>query len=247
MKRTALPRRTRAIAWGLGIASGFAALMTGTAVSQEPPPDKMAVTQDPAEDPRLVQQIPLVEAADSLASVAEEEELVRFQGVTIDHANGALLLSWFGGPIANDPLNFEIQEIRTAEEIPVIISRAEYRVSDLDAEAIRIMDLDPSRINGVRVTAAGPTDSYDGLIISVEPADLPLARDSIKSPFNLTFEAMPMVEPIRRWNDVPPFWAGAGADRYVGGDNPYEYCTPNFSVTAVVSPTQACARRSPAL
>ena len=222
------PKSRRLVQWGFLAALALAGASGGTALSQEftdekPPP----VTDDPLEDPRLVEQRPLLEAADSLDAIAEDREIGRFLSVRIDHERGGITVFVHDKAIKDAVFNSALREIELSDDIPVLIRFTEYTADELDAEARRILDLDPTQIDGVRVTAAGPTENYDGVIVSVDPADLSKAEQSIQSQYPLSFEGMALSEPIGRWDDVPPFWAGAGADRVA--DNGYEYCTPGFS------------------
>lgn len=168
---------------------GLGALTAG-ATSCQVTPDKQAVIHDRAEDPRLTGQIALVEAADELRHLANTNGLrQRFVGVEIDHARNGVIIYWYGAHDINAPVMREAIE-NLEPEIGVSVVQAAERPEALHAEARRIMGLEPGSINGVRVTGAGPNDRYDGLIVSVHPADVGLAPGSIKSRFDLHFEAM---------------------------------------------------------
>lgn len=165
-------------------------VLTGSAASCENTPDKQAVVHGRADDPRLTSQVALVEAADHLRHLAKTNGLhQRLVSVEIDHANSGVIIYWYGADDINAPVMHEAIE-KLEPEIAVSVIRTAERPEVLDAEAQRIMDLDPASINGVRITGAGPTARYDGLIVSVHPADMDLAPSSIKSEFDLHFEAM---------------------------------------------------------
>lgn len=215
---------------------------TAEGVKGEPP-----ITGGEPLDAASVAQLPLINAADEIMALVDEEGFAGFTGTRIDDATAAVVLLWKGQvpPSMNDL----VQEIRS-EGVRVDVRSTDYTLSELDAEARRIAALSPSRI-GVKITGVGPLDDYSGLQVSVEPGALAEAATAIKSAFPLRFAEMP--EPsftalFHRWNDFTPFWGGAMMDSgniLIG----YAYCSSGFGVrrsngTEALTTANHCGARS---
>lgn len=182
------------------------------------------VSQAPFEDPRLMRQTRLTDAADRILSLTNDRAFGGLGGTMIDHDAGTVVVFW-NGSVPNEMARL-VQNIR-GQGTRVEMREAPHSYTELDAEARRIAGLDASD-TGVHVTGAGILQDYSGIEVSVAPEDLDAAPAAIDSPFKLEFKAMPEVQTVGRWDDVSPFWGGAAIDHNTGLLS-YAYCTTAFA------------------
>jgi hypothetical protein len=158
-----------------------------------PPPNRATAkggASDPLTDPRLVEQLPLQDAADRIQGLVESRDLAGFSGVALKSETDTVSLYWKGAlPEAMTDLID-----RLPPTINVDIRSARYSLEELLEEAQRIVSTAPAGI-GAQITAIGPLDDYSGLRVSVEsPGAVGLLRNSVETRVSLRITVHPRAE-----------------------------------------------------
>lgn len=161
----------------------------GDSNGEEAPPggldDDREYEADPFEDPRIIAQAPLSEAAREIGQLAREQDLEGLAGMRFDHDAHAVVLHW-KGPLP-EPVASLVEQLRA--EVGIEVVDVPYSERELVEEAGRIARLDPGEI-GVTVTGSGVLPDFSGIRVTVLSEEyIPIAREAIQSPVRLEFVA----------------------------------------------------------
>lgn len=149
----------------------------------------------------LTLQKKLVTAADRVTAAVEGLGGGGFAGIVAAPQNRELRIHWKGavpGRVAD-----LVTELR--EDVPVRVLPAAFSARELKRETDRLV-----RVSAGAFTSITP--NVDGSGLTVTGADVRLTRSKVAgSAVSVTVEAGVAPAPASRWNDSPPWWAGAAA------------------------------------
>ena len=169
---------------------GYESATGHKSISHEAPP--------PTIDPRIVRQMPLVDASSQIYELWQREGLQGFTGMRFDNDKGEVILYWKG----QVPPRM-VALVRTLRaSIPVRVVERPYSLVELQREARRLVELDLSGA-GVNVTETGPLPDFSGIGVGIDTTarldsaqQIDRARQVIESDFLLEFTVAPAPEPL---------------------------------------------------
>ena len=169
---------------------GYESATGHKSISHEAPP--------PTIDPRIVRQMPLVDASSQMYELWQREGLQGFTGMRFDNDKGEVILYW-KGQVPHRMVAL-VRTLRTS--VPVRVVERPYSLVELQREARRLVELDLSGA-GVNVTQAGPLADFSGIGVGIETTERPdqaqridWARRIIESDFLLEFTVAPAPQPL---------------------------------------------------
>ena len=143
----------------------------------------------PTLDPRIVRQMPLVNAAEDIRKLTGTAGLAGFIGIRFDNDENAVVLYWKGE--LPPQMSTLVDELRA--DVPVYVVSYPYSLEELEAESRRLVQL--LTINGVNVYGAGPNGDFSGISLTINIDDdrtdaqkIEVARQAIRSNFPLEFK-----------------------------------------------------------
>ena len=147
------------------------------------PDEEQKDAADVFQDPRIIRQRPLVDAADEIGKAIEEYEVQGYTGMSFDNDRDAVVLYWKGS--LPSEISVLVEDLRADVRIDVIDSP--YSFQELDQETRRIAYLNDAPL-GINIVEVGPLPDFSGIQVVVErPEQLDQARESIQSPVHLEF------------------------------------------------------------
>ena len=169
---------------------GYESATGHKSISHEAPPRTI--------DPRIVRQMPLVDASSQIYELWQREGLQGFTGMRFDNDKGEVILYWKG----QVPPRM-VALVRTLRaSIPVRVVERPYSLVELQREARRLVELDLSGA-GVNVTETGPLPDFSGIGVGIDTTarldsaqQIDRARQVIESDFLLEFTVAPAPEPL---------------------------------------------------
>ena len=108
----------------------------------------------PTLSPRIVRQMPLVNAAEDIRNLTGTARLTGLVGISFDNDENAVLLYWNGE--LPPQMSTLVDELRA--DVPVHVINSPYSIEELEAESRRLVQL--LRTNGVNVYEAGPNRGF---------------------------------------------------------------------------------------
>ena len=161
----------------------------------------------PTIDPRIVRQMPLVDASSQIYELWRREGLQGFTGMRFDNDKGEVILYW-----KRQVPHRMVALVRTLRaSVPVRVVERPYSLVELQREARRLVELDLSGA-GVNVTEAGPLADFSGIGVGIEPAG-----DAGADADGLDHRGCRHRGDCRRGNGLPAEALGAGG---AGGGDP---------------------------
>ena len=152
----------------------------------------------PTIDPRIVRQMPLVDASSQIYELWQREGLQGFTGMRFDNDKGGVFLYW-KGQVPHRMVAL-VRTLRTS--VPVRVVERPYSLVELQREARRLVELDLSGA-GVNVTETGPIPDFSGIGVGIDTTarldsaqQIDRARQVIESDFLLEFTVAPAPEPL---------------------------------------------------
>ena len=143
----------------------------------------------PTLDPRVVRQMPLVNAAQDIQNLTGTARLKGFIGIRFDNDENAVVLYWNGE--LPPQMSTLVDELRA--DVPIHVINSPYSIEELEAESRRLVQL--LRTNGVNVYEAGPTGDFSSIRLKINIDDdrtdaqkIEVARQTIRSNFPLEFK-----------------------------------------------------------
>ena len=169
---------------------GYESATGHKSISHEAPP--------PTIDPRIVRQMPLVDASSQIYELWQREGLQGFTGMRFDNDKGEVILYW-KGQVPHRMVAL-VRTLRTS--VPVRVVERPYSLVELQREARRLVELDLSGA-GVNVTETGPLPDFSGIGVGIDTTarldsaqQIDRARQVIESDFLLEFTVAPAPEPL---------------------------------------------------
>ena len=152
----------------------------------------------PTIDPRIVRQMPLVDASSQIYELWRREGLQGFTGMRFDNDKGEVILYW-----KRQVPHRMAALVRTLRaSVPVRVVERPYSLVELQREARRLVELDLSGA-GVNVTEAGPLADFSGIGVGIDTTarldraqQTDRARQVIETDFLLEFTVAPAPEPL---------------------------------------------------
>ena len=152
----------------------------------------------PTIDPRIVRQMPQVDASSQIYELWRREGLQGFTGMRFDNDKGEVTLYWKGQ--VPHRMAALVRTLRAS--VPVRVVERPYSLVELQREARRLVELDLSGA-GVNVTEAGPLADFSGIGVGIDTTarldraqQTDRARQVIETDFLLEFTVAPAPEPL---------------------------------------------------
>ena len=143
----------------------------------------------PTLSPRVIRQMPLVNAAQDIQNLTGTARLAGLIGIRFDDDENAVVLYWNGE--LPPQMSTLVDELRA--DVPIHVVSYPYSLEELEAESRRLVQL--LRTNGVNVYEAGPTGDFSSIRLSINIDDdrtdaqkIEVARQTIRSNFPLEFK-----------------------------------------------------------
>ncbi len=140
-------------------------------------------------DPRVVRQMPLVNAAEDIQELTRTAGLAGFTGIRLDNDKNAVVLYWKGE--LPPQMSTLVDELRA--NVPIHVVSSPYSLEEFEAESRRLVQL--LTTNGVNVYEAGPTGDFSSIRLKINIDDdrtdaqkIEVARQTIRSNFPLEFK-----------------------------------------------------------
>ena len=186
-------------------------------------------------DPRVIRQLPLVDAGEEIQQLWQSAELEGYTGIRLDDEGNELVLYWKNGQLPSEMTTLVAQ---LQDNVAIRVVSSPYSIEEFQAEAKRLVEL--PRTDGVNVNEAGPLRDFSGMKVGVDTDDdrtnmqkLAAARTAITSNFPLELKIASKGTSFRdRWDDESPFYGGAQIDHQTSSVPPsYAYCSTGFAIT----------------